>query len=299
MGLPASIIDLQDEDEYVNLLVYADSGVGKTVFAGSDEDVLFIAPEDNGTLSAKRFGSSAKKWKVNSWDDIVEAYDWLYQEEPIPFNWVIMDSLTEMQSMCMRKVLDEAIEMNPSRDPDVPQLQDWQPYFLRFERLVKAFNDLPVNVLYTALQQDEEDEDGNKFVLPMIQGKGTQFSKKVCGWMTSIGNMKVIRKKIGADDDGAPKFTEARAINWAGTKTTMGKDRTRCLAPRTVDLSLKNVREILEAGPQQPAPGRTPPRKITGKANIKVTSAAKVQAADSDIDEEAVQFSTKESVNLV
>jgi len=30
--LPSNIVSLQDEDEYHNLLVYADSGVGKTVF---------------------------------------------------------------------------------------------------------------------------------------------------------------------------------------------------------------------------------------------------------------------------
>jgi len=68
MGIefPANIIDIQEEDEYVNILIYGDSGIGKTVFCGSDEGVLFVAPEDNGTLSAKRFGSTAKKWKVNT-----------------------------------------------------------------------------------------------------------------------------------------------------------------------------------------------------------------------------------------
>lgn len=264
--LPGNIIDIQDEDEYVNLLIYADSGVGKTVFCGSDEDVLFIAPEDNGTLSAKRFGSSAKKWKINGWQDIVEAYEWLWSQETIPFNWVILDSLTEMQSMCMRQILDEAVEANPGRDPDVPQLQDWQPYFTRFERLVKGFNSLPVNVIYTALQQDEENEDGEKVVLPMLQGKGTQFAKKTASWMTSFGHMSVRRKKSGVDDDGNATYEEYRVIQWKASKTIMAKDRTRCLEPRTVIGDgklggLSDVRELLENGPRPtPAPGRVPPK---------------------------------------
>lgn len=264
--LPDNIIDLQDEDEYVNLLIYADSGVGKTVFCGSDEDVLFIAPEDNGTLSAKRFGSTAKKWKIHGWQDIVDAYDWLADQDPIPFNWVILDSLTEMQQMCMRHILDEAVQMNPGRDPDIPQLQDWQPYYIRVERLVKAFNSLPVNVIYTALQQDEENEDGEKVVLPMMQGKGTQYAKKVASWMTSFGHMRVQRKKIGVDDDGNAQYEEYRVIQWKASKTVMAKDRTRCLEPRTVIgegklNGLKDVRELLEAGPKQPAPGRVVPAK--------------------------------------
>ena len=269
MSLPSSIISLQDEDEYVNIMVYADSGVGKTVFCGSDEDVLFIAPEDNGTLSAKRFGSSAKKWKINRWSDIVEAYEWLYSLDTIPFNWVVLDSLTEMQEMCMRQILDEAYEMNPGRDPDVPQLQDWQPYFERFRRLVKGFNALHVNVLYTALQKEEENEDGDKVTIPMIQGKGTQFAKQVASWMTSFGHMRVQRKKIGVDEDGSPLYDEYRIIQWKSSKNVMAKDRTMCLEPRTIIGEgklggLRDVRELLENGPRPtPSAGRVVPRKAT------------------------------------
>lgn len=269
MSLPSSIISLQDEDEYVNIMIYADSGVGKTVFCGSDDDVLFIAPEDNGTLSAKRFGSSAKKWKINRWSDIVEAYEWLYSLDTIPFNWVVLDSLTEMQEMCMRQILDEAYEMNPGRDPDVPQLQDWQPYFERFRRLVKGFNALPVNVIYTALQKEEENEDGDKVTIPMIQGKGTQFAKQVASWMTSFGHMRVQRKKIGVDEDGSPLYDEYRIIQWKSSKNVMAKDRTMCLEPRTIIGEgklggLRDVRELLENGPRPtPSAGRVVPRKPT------------------------------------
>lgn len=295
IDLPGNIISLQDEDEYVNLLIYADSGVGKTVLAGSDEDVLFIAPEDNGTLSAKRFGSTAKKWKITGWDDIVAAYEWLYTLDPIPFNWVVLDSLTEMQDMCMRKILEEGMEINPSRDPDTPQLQDWIPYQNRFMRLVKAFNSLECNVLYTALQMEEETEDGETLALPMMQGKGTQYSKKVASTMTSFGRMSVQRKRTGKEEDGTPIYDEFRVIQWRATKTVMAKDRTRCLEPRTVIGngklgSLKDIRELLEAGPKQPAPGRVvPPKSGRRKA-----SAALVTATEESIAEAADMVGTED-----
>lgn len=277
VNLPSNIIDLQDEDEYVNLLVYADSGVGKTVFAGSDDDVLFIAPEDNGTLSAKRFGSTAKKWKIHGWPDIVAAYEWLRSLDPIPFNWVVLDSLTEMQQMCMRHLLEEGVRMNPARDPDVPQLQDWIPYFERVRRMVKSFNALPVNVLYTALQQDEDNEEGEKVVLPMMQGKGTQYAKQVASWMTSFGNMRVQRRQSGKNEDGTPIWEEIRVVQWKASKKVMAKDRTRCLEPKTVNLSLREIRELLEAGPKPtPQPGRVvpqqpkPPKELQQKNNAGV-----------------------------
>ena len=288
---PDSIIDIQDEDEYVNLLIYADSGVGKTVLAGSDDDVLFVAPEDNGTLSAKRFGSKAKKWKIrdgaNGWDDIANAYNWLYEQDPIPFNWVVLDSLTEMQDMCMRHILQEGLEINPSRDPDTPQLQDWIPYQNRFMRFVKMFNALPVNVLYTALQMEEENEEGDKVVLPMMQGKGTQYSKKVASTMTSFGNMRVSRRRTGKDDDGNPVYEEFRVIQWKATKSVMAKDRTRCLEPRTIIgegklNGLKDIRELLEAGPKPaPQPGRVAPNRRK-RANEEQKALVKASVDDED-----------------
>ena len=292
MELPSNIISLQDEDEYHNLLIYADSGVGKTVFAGSDDDVLFIAPEDNGTVSAKRFGSTAQKWKIHNWNVIQAAYKWLSSLEVIEFNWVVLDSLTEMQDMCMRHILNEALEINPGRDPDVPQLQDWQPYFEKFKRLVKAFNDLPVNVLYTALQQDEENEDGEKVVLPMLQGKGTQYAKKVSSWMTSFGHMRVVRKPAGVDDEGNKKYDEFRRIQWRASKTVMAKDRTRCLEPRTIIGEgklggLKDVRELLEAGPAPaPQPGRVAQKPKDQKPVVKKEPEPEPQSQDDDDDVE-------------
>jgi hypothetical protein len=261
--LPDNILELQSEDEFINLLVYGNSGIGKTVFGGSDEDVLFIAPEDNGTLSSKRMGSKALKWKIHGWSDIVKSYEWLKSLETIPFNWIVLDSLTEMQQMCMRGILEEGVRNNPARDPDVPQLQDWIPYFEKVRRMVKSFCALEVNVLFTALEQDEENEEGDKVVLPMMQGKGTQYAKQVASWMDSFGRMTVGRRKSGENEDGTPQYEEVRLIQWKASKSVMAKDRTRCLEPRTVNLSLKEIRELLESGPKPtPQPGR-----VTGPKN--------------------------------
>lgn len=300
VNLPDNIIDIQEEEEYFNLLVYADSGSGKTVFGGSDDNVLFIAPEDNGTLSSKRMGSTAKKWKINSWPDVHAAFEWLYaihvSGEQIPFNWIVIDSLTELQSMCMRQVLTEAKAENPARDADTPQIQDWQPYYLRFERMVKAFNALPVNVLYTALEQTTaEDDEGDCQTLPMLQGKGEQYSKKVSSWMTSFGRMTVIRKKTDKidEDTGKAIFDDIRVIQWRGSKTVMAKDRTMSLEPRTVNKSLKDIRGLVENSQQSPPP----PKKTSSK--LKTRNPANTPCDAADIMDSVPQVQDIQSVDLL
>lgn len=274
----SKIISIQDVDDKVNLLIYGDSGVGKTRLAGSDDKVLFVAPEDNsdGLLSAVLAGSTADKWPIKKWDDLAEAFNYLYHLDTIPYNWVVIDSLTEMQMMAMRGILDSAIEENPSRDPDIPQLQDWQKYYEMVKRMIKAFNALDVNVLYTALARVAEDQDGIEYMLPDLQGKKDNYSKQVASWMTSFGYMSVKRKKI--ENEGAkPTFVDERRITWKDTGVIKGKDRTNALAPFTVvegDHPLKDIRLAIEAKKN----GVTTPAKKSQKASARTVSDEKVEA---------------------
>ncbi|WQY91174.1 RecA-like DNA recombinase [Mycobacterium phage Benzema] len=283
----SKIIKVADDEDYVNLLVYGDSGVGKTVFCGSDDKVLFVAPEDNsdGLLSAKLAGTTADKWPIRDWGDLVEAYNYLDELDEIPYNWIVVDSLTEMQIMAMRDILDRAVEENPSRDPDIPQIQDWQKYYEMVKRMIKCFNALPVNVLYTALSRQTEDEEGTEYLLPDLQGKKDNYAKQVVSWMTSFGCMQIKRVRVKTDDDITKKVKEVRRITWKDTGLVTGKDRTNALTPYTDirdvtdpeddGLTLKDIRLRIErkkSGSAKSATTKRPARK-TASARTQKESA--------------------------
>lgn len=276
MAVKSKIVSLQDSPDFVNIMVYGDSGIGKTVFAGSDDKVLFIAPEDAGTLSAKRFGSTADRWPVQSWNDLLEAYEYCYEQienGEFPYQWLAIDSLTEMQSMAMTHVLKMGVAEKPNKDPDVPEIQDWQRYYIIFEKMIRAFNDLGVNVLYTALARKVENAEGEDFYVPDIQGKEYLLSLKVASLMTSYGHMRIVLL-TEKDDDGNPtgKKIKTRRINWEDTGTSRGKDRTRALAPRTDNLKLKGIRERIES--YAPAPKKAPAKKAPAKKAAPAKAAA-------------------------
>jgi phage nucleotide-binding protein len=263
MAITSKIVSLQEDQIFWNIMVYGDSGIGKTVLAGSDDRVLFIAPEDSGTLSAKRHGSKADKWPVKNWNDLLEAYEYLYEQieenGKLPYDWVVIDSLTEMQYMAMQHILKTVVEENASRDPDVPAIQDWQRYYIIFEKMIRAFNDLSVNVLFTALSRKVEDAEGEDFYVPDIQGKEYLLSLKVASLMTSFGHMKIVlNDQKDSEGKSTGKKIRVRRIHWEDTGTSRGKDRTRTLTPYTDNLTLKAIREKIE--------GYTPPVK---KAPVK------------------------------
>lgn len=255
------IITLNEMDEYVNLLVYGDSGVGKTVLGGSHPRALFIAPEDDGTISAKRQGSQAMKFTIDSFNDIDSVYGRLEEDFSENgagvirknFDVIVIDSITHMQRLVMRQVLDDAVEDNEDRDPDIPQMQDWQKYQNMFLRFVQAFNDLPIHVLWTSLSRAEEDEEGNDFLVPDIQGKGYQMALTVASYMTSYGHMKAEEKprknakgEYILDANGKKRMKTERTITWRDTGKIRGKDRTDVLAPSTTNLSLKDMLDMIE-----------------------------------------------------
>lgn len=215
---PKAIVSLQETDSSGkrNWLVYAPSGVGKTVLAGTAPKALFLTVEAAGTESAKAMGSTADEWVINSWKELVEAYEWLRQEDGGGYEWVIIDSLTEMEELCWNDQLESINKEFEAR------IQDYGIVDRKIKKLVDRFNRLPVNVLYTAQQaaMEVEDEDGDDVfkVLPAIgRAKGGwPLSNLICGKVTLIG-LLMVRED---DDDN-----EFRRLYVHGGEKWTAKDR--------------------------------------------------------------------------
>lgn len=247
------IVDLADDIPKWNILIHADSGAGKTVLAGSDDRVLFLAPEDSGTLSALRMGSKAQKIRVRHWNDIREAVEYLEDNPDVlaKFDVLAVDSLTEMQKMCMAAILEANCgeRLSKGQDPETPQIQDYGKLHVLFENLVRRINELDINVLYTALTRKVEDADHNEFLVPEISGKDYGVAMKIVALMTSYGHLRVELVEVPANDPSNPdltKMVKRRMIYWEDTGTIRAKDRTTRLAPFTVNAKLKEIRLAIE-----------------------------------------------------
>ena len=266
------IVDLADDIPKWNILIHADSGAGKTVFAGSDDRVLFIAPEDSGTLSALRMGSTAQKIRVRHWNDIREAVEYLEDNPDVlaKYDVLAVDSLTEMQKMCMAAILEAARSerLSKGQDPDTPQIQDYGKLHVLFENLVRRINELDINVLYTALSRKVEDADHNEFLVPEITGKDYGVAMKIVALMTSYGHLRVELVEVPAPTEDNPdltKIVKRRTIYWEDTGTIRAKDRTTRLAPFTVNAKLKQIRQAIDGTLVRNAAGKiTHPDKEDG-----------------------------------
>ena len=149
MLFPEEIVDLEEVAAHPNILVFGKSGVGKTTLAGSDDAILFLNCEAEGTLSAKRsktLGKNVKQWNIRTWQDWEKATDWIKdavakcqkEKKPFPFKWIVVDTLTTLQyRILMRHLMDEALKRKPDRDPNVPDKQEYLKNQLMLQRSVK------------------------------------------------------------------------------------------------------------------------------------------------------------------
>jgi hypothetical protein len=151
----------QENLPHLNLMVYGDSGVGKTLLAGTAafvpelSPVLFVDVE-GGTLTLNQFDSTVDidVIRVDKWVNLQKVYDDLYNGKH-PYKTVVIDSLTEMQKLAMNDLLGAGSKIDPASS--MPEYKDWNINTEQMRRLVRAFRDLPINTFFSCLAMDQQD----------------------------------------------------------------------------------------------------------------------------------------------
>jgi AAA domain len=224
-GRPTAIRTLADTPSqgHFNWLVFADSGAGKTVLAGTAPRGLFITCEAGGTESAKMFGSTADEWYCEDIRDFRKATEYLMKGGAKNYDWVMPDSISEIEELVWADLLKEK-----SRG-ETPAIQDYPAVWNRVKKIVDTYNRLPVNVLYTAqafrLGTEDEDSDGNTLLLPLIGStKRGDLAQKICGKVSLVGYLQV-RERDTEDEDDEENTEEFRRLWIAKTDRMFAKSR--------------------------------------------------------------------------
>lgn len=240
-----TINKVQERSSWYNMLIYGDSGTGKTTLAGSADlvpamrPVLFIDVE-GGTESLKHSYPEVDTVRVMTWKQMQSVYDALY-EGGHGYRTVVLDSLTEIQKFNMYDIMSGVIQKRPDLDPDVPSMREWGKNLEQLRKMVRGFRDLEIHTIFTALSRSDKDaKTGITSMKPSLSGK---LADEVAAFLDIVGYYYV--KQMGDGEDAEFK----RYLLTQKTDSQIAKDRTGRL-PMVVEApTMQTLHQLLSAKP--------------------------------------------------
>jgi len=240
MAVPEQIGSIGQNANYMHMLIVGDSGFGKTVFAGTAQNALFLTTDPEGTTSAMMMGSTAKEWKIGHWRELNEAFRYLRDGgiEEMGLEWLIIDNISAAQNFGMEATMELARENNSKLDEFISSQQDYLRSQNMLRQMVKTFQDLPVNIIWTSWQAVQENPDtGEIYFAPAIHGQKGSLAQEVAGYMNVVGYGEVVKDTKG---------NEVRRIWFTFNDAFRGKDRFVCLGAYQDRLTVPKMHRMVE-----------------------------------------------------
>lgn len=234
-GLP--IYRVSEGAPKINMLIYGESGIGKTRFGGSADEVpelrrTLLIDVEGGTLTLRDLFPDVETVRVKSWTDMQNVYDSLFHGNH-DFTTLVVDSLTEIQKMSMDGIMRNLVEKFEERSEEVPGLREWNINLEQTRKFVRAFRDLPMNTIFTALVKTEKNiKTGSLKRKPSLSGK---LADEVSGFLDIV--CYLYAKEI----DGINK----RILLCSQTEDVVAKDRSNKLPMTLEEPTMAKVWKIL------------------------------------------------------
>jgi phage nucleotide-binding protein len=195
----------------IKIIVYGQSGVGKTVFASQFPKPVILAPEE-GLLSIA--GKNIDYISITTPEDIEESYQYLAGPKArAKYQTVVVDSLTSLQTnVYMPAILESQGRM-------FPEIRDWGQLLENMRRFSRQMVDLPYNIVFICLEEEREIEEGSWVTRPMLTGR---FANEAPAYVDIVMRLIVEEKRRKAGEE--PERTRLGIFQPA--RSYVAKDRS-------------------------------------------------------------------------
>lgn len=122
-----------------------------------------------------------------------KVYD---EQKAIPFDFLFIDSATELTKVLVRGLASEAFDkmqkgdktgLQSTGNPNKPSLDMYNEAMVETDKTLMWLKDLPVNVIFTAIDTFEKDENGYLFYMPEMSKGVRQSYYQYCDLVGYLG----------------------------------------------------------------------------------------------------------------
>lgn len=220
-------IDDKAEERHLKALIYGNPGTGKTSFGVTAPEPLVLLSERQGMThvrgAAQRLGMAVPRTlymqRAQDYRDVLRtlrqppAKDFVVRDqdgkEVARFDgwWprsVVLDSITDAHKL----FADEVQAQSPPKagKDGLPVLPEryWGVLIDRCEKLIRAFRDLPLHVVFLALladdRKDDDDDEESAKVGPMLATKGLRGAMAAAVNVVGVTYRRPKRNKEGGQE---------------------------------------------------------------------------------------------------
>jgi len=156
------IVPLSKSSPYVRALLYGRNGKGKTRAAANAPKPLVLDVNEEGTQSIT--GYDGDYYPIKRWEQFIWAY-WYLRTGKHGYETAVIDTMSQVQKLAMRSVLNEAEDRDPNRPPNFPTQREWGQMTELVRPWIFAYRNLPMHIIFVCQERvdrprDEGEETG-------------------------------------------------------------------------------------------------------------------------------------------
>ena len=232
MSKSISTINIQKLSErplFANILVYGESGVGKTTFASTAPRPILWLESEGGTHSIgdKEGIDVVRVVTLQDYRDVLQYLE----ANPGKYQTVVIDSFSETQALILKDIMKAAVKLDPGRDEFAPLFSEWGRLTGVMREIARAYRDLPMHTVITALtREDKDDLTGKTRIRPRLT---PALADELPAFMDVCGFLYTSTPKKGeVDKEGVEKDEEGVGVIRNLLLMPTGKYTAKVRAPK-------------------------------------------------------------------